>query len=70
MGFHKPFRPFRFVDWRAHAASATEFTTQTKSLDFDGATEVPQNLSGISFGVGDDFTYATWATRRIPPTQF
>lgn len=70
MGFHKPFRPFRFVDWRAHAASATEFTTQTKSLDFDGATEVLQNLSGISFGVGDDFTYATWVKRRSLTNKF
>ncbi len=70
MGFHKPFRPFRFGDWRAHAASATEFTTQTKSLDFDGATETLRNMSGISFGVGDDFTYATWVKRRDLTNKF
>ena len=43
---------------------------QTKSLDFDGANEAMTNMAGISFGVGDDFTYATWVKRVDLANEF
>ncbi len=57
---------FTFEDVQAAAKAADiglTLRTQKNSLDFDGVTETMRNIQGISFGVGNAFTYAAWVKR-------
>lgn len=72
MGFHEPFDPFRFPDWRGQVGGGEPFTEQTQSIDFDGVNERLTNLTDQAIGIANVWSLMVWVQPvvNIVGTQF
>ncbi len=62
MGYHKPFAPFRFADWRNQVATggAPAFVPDLVALDFNGTTEHMIETVRRDHGFGPNFSWMAW----------